>query len=172
MRKFVEIIVLIITLQLLNSCGSLFEPRYSGLGDYATCVKVKGYWSNWDPHYLSIYNIKGSYSDFSIVDADRPWDVYCRILINNYQYKKSDTYVVFSGYLEYYVNEAYPTIEKQFNTHKWFCISSGQTANHLTKRKANATIYIEFEKYGKDPKVYYIHFDGVAFGLDISKFKS
>lgn len=152
---------------------SLFS---SSASDIYTCVNVNGYWSNWVYRSMMVY---GRYSSIQIGGYNddyrlcEPWDYSFKFTINNYHaptkkelkyHYKNNIWFEYSGTVEYWVNDEYPTIEAVFRNFKWPAIAqTGKTIR--AKRTAKAIIRIA--PYKKHPKIYNIIFDNVGFAIDL-----
>ena len=146
-----------------------------------------GYWGKWKSHttryeYLNIppsfeYSIYGNYSGFIIYSKyDHPSEYFFKFQANSYvtpdkntikYHLKNNIWYEYSGTVEYYVTEAYPTIEAVLRAYEFphFTYNSGSSGNPCVKRTANATIKIK--PYKERPQCYNICFDGVAVGIDM-----
>lgn len=155
---------------------------------FETCANVHGYWTSWQPRnqyyqylgtssnemkYMISYN---RYSkvfnglEFRKASANE-WDWCFKVEIYNYTrpdkkerkaHEKSKQWYEYSGWVEYYVTDEYPTIEKVLETYKFPLISpTGETAR--AKRRARATIKIA--PYKKEPTCFNVYFDGVGVGF-------
>ena len=80
---------------------------------------------------------------------------------------KNELWYEYSGFVEYYVTEQYPTITailRAFEFPKFNC-NSGSDGNPCVKRTARATIKIA--PYKKRPKCYNIYFDNIGVAIDM-----
>ena len=148
-----------------------------------TCSWHDGYWGNWISHttrYHTLpptyeYDLSGSESGFIIYKkGDHPSKYIFKFQANNYDvpdkktiklHYKNNIWYEYSGTVEYYVTESYPTIEailKAFEFPHFNC-DSGYNGNPCVKRTANATIKIA--PYHKYAECYNIYFDNVAVGI-------
>jgi hypothetical protein len=82
------------------------------------------------------------------------------------QHQKNNIWYEYSGWVEYYVTDEYPTIQKVLEAYQFPMIQpKGETAR--AKRRARATIKIA--PYKKAPECFNIYFDGVAVGISFSE---
>ncbi len=82
---------------------------------------------------------------------------------------KNNMWYEYSGTVEYYVTEKYPTILdilKAFDF-PYFNYDSGSDGNPCVKRTARATIKIA--PYKDHPKCYNIYFDNIGVGIDLDE---
>lgn len=172
---------------------TLFLSVVGFLGAYSqvamsTAAYVRGYWTSWDKRNYNMgyyfhrdFEIGGQvYGDtFSGMElrpvGTQPWDWCFKFEIDNYvkpdkktrkQHQKSNTWYEYSGWVEYYVTDDYPTIQKVLERYQFPEIRpTGETAR--AKRRARATIKIA--PYKKAPDCFNIYFDGVGVGIDFSE---
>lgn len=154
----------------------------------STCAYVRGYWTSWDKRNYNLgyyfhrdFELKGlargdTFSGMEIRDAgEQPWDWCFKVELDNYikpdkkirkQCQKTNTWYEYSGWVEYYVTDEYPTIQKVLERYRFPIIQpKGDTAR--AKRRARATIKIA--PYKKAPECFNIYFDGVGVGISFSK---
>lgn len=151
-----------------------------------TSYNLDGYWSEWRDCGLA-YKVYGNYSGFVIyrfsdyhgyvrIVGAHPSNYEFKFQIDSYktpdkktikQHKKKDLWYEYSGYVEYYVSEKYPTVRAMLKGRgfPFMDYSSGKDGNPRVKRTARARIRIQ--PYKKHPKVYNIWFDDVAVGIDL-----
>lgn len=178
MKKFLLTIVMIMT-------G--FLGVYSQVS-MSTAAYVRGYWTSWDKrNYKTGYyfhrdfqlkgkQINGSISRVEIRENGRqPWDWCFKFEFDNYykpdkksrkEHQKNNTWFEYSGWVEYYVTDDYPNIQKVLEHYQFPMIQpTGDSAR--AKRRARATIKIA--PYKKAPKCFNIYFDDVGVGLSFSE---
>lgn len=136
-------------------------------------VCVDGYWNEWKTYHMMI---DGSYSSILLGKPGvPPWDYSLKFTIDNYKtpskkeikyHLKEKIWYEYSGTVEYYVSDSYPTIESVFRTFEgpWIGPAGG------VKRTARARIKIA--PYQKHPVVYCLYFDNVGFALDLDVVKT
>lgn len=157
-----------------------------------TCAYVHGYWTDWQTRNV-YYSLLGSsnkqlrmmlkYNTSSGVftgmefrrEFANEWEWCFKFEIDNYyrttkkerkSHTKANKWYEYSGWVEYYVTDEYPTIEKVLEAYKFPLIEpKGQTAR--AKRRARATIKIA--PYKKEPECFNIYFDGVGVGISFNK---
>ena len=151
-----------------------------------------GYWGKWVYHshpftrpYPGIsydYGLYGNYSGFIIYRrTDHPSEYIFKFEANSYStpdkktkkfHLKHNLWYEYSGTVEYYVTEEYPTIAAVLKAHEFpfFNCNSGSSGNPCVKRTSKAVIKIA--PYKKWPRIYNIYFDNVAIAIDLldSKF--
>lgn len=151
----------------------------------STCSWHDGYWGEWKTHTTRYtynpptceFSLYGNYSGFIIYKKDsHPSEFLFKFETISYTepdnqtikyHLKKDVWYEYSGFVEYYVTENYPTILAILRTFEFPCFNcnSGSEGNPCVKRRAEATIRIA--PYKKHPKCYNIHFDNVAIGIDL-----
>lgn len=152
---------------------------------FQTCAYVHGYWTQWENKaYSDSYQYKFSarkndYNEtfcglqFAGYYSDE-WNWFLKIDMINYvkpdkkeiklHFKKNIWYE-YSGTVEYYVSDEYPTIEKILEYNKFpFIDPTYRSKGTVVKRKTKATIKIA--PYKKTPRVFNIIFDGCGIAFD------
>lgn len=154
-----------------------------------TAAYVHGYWTNWQQRYsngmfavndLNFVANVNTYSrvftgmEFRRLFCDK-WDWCFKFEIDNYRrpdkkerkmHEKSNQWYEYSGWVEYYVTDDYPTIEKVLEKYKFPLIEpKGDSAR--AKRRARATIKIA--PYKKEPTCFNIYFDAVGVAISFNK---
>ena len=149
----------------------------------AFCFCYKGAWSEWTVeyshfsskesvmrHFISLYgNVYGAsdYSGFSFkkygvtyfkFTIDYPFKVAPK-KVRKEHLKKGEWYV-YSGTVEYYVNDAYPTAQEIAKYNHFVMPDPRLDVTPCVKRTCNATIKIA--PYKKHPECYNIWFDGIG----------
>ncbi len=144
-----------------------------------------GYWGQWKSHTTRYtyfppyykYSLNGGYSGFIIYSrGDHPSEYIFKFDIYGYwvpdkkekkEHIKNNEWYEYSGFVEYYVTEKYPTIEAVLKTYQfpYFNSGSGSEGNPCARRKTSAKIQIA--PYKNHPKVYNIWFDGVGVAIDM-----
>lgn len=148
-----------------------------------TCSWHDGYWGEWKSHttrysYLPPsyeYSLFGGYSGFIIYKVGaHPSEYIFKFEAYSYQtpdkktikeHYKNNVWYEYSGIVEYYVTEKYPTISAILKAFEfpYFNCNSGYDGNPCVKRRANAKIKIA--PYKKQPECYNIYFDDVAVAI-------
>lgn len=140
-------------------------------------VFVNGYWGEWKSFGYNI-NFYGNYGGFCLYEKNHhPSQFFFRFSIDNYQSptkdqlkraRKSNTWFEYTGTVEYFVNDEYPTIEKQYlkpcfiMPYKPYSYSAdGPRVKRTTRAK------IKIAPYKDHPVVYNIWFDNVGFGINL-----
>lgn len=166
------------------------------LGGYSqvvleTAAYLNNHWTGWNHQgYLAGNYYYGNFSANMLYDSHtntfsglKFWEAYessrewCfQFYMDNYvkpdkkarkYHEKNNIWYEYSGWVEYYVTDDYPTIAKVLERYQFPMIQpTGDTAR--AKRRARATIKIA--PYKKEPTCFNIYFDGVGVGLSFSKF--
>lgn len=168
---------------------ALFLTILGTIGSYAqftTAAYLYGFWSNWTFRGSGTYDQINSRIHFNTetkvftgftfrLSGAQPWDWCFKVEVDNYvkpdkkirkQHLKDDTWYEYTGWVEYYVTDEYPTIEKVLEKYQFPMISpKGETAR--AKRRAKATIKIK--PYKKEPAVFNVWFDNVGVGFSFGK---
>ena len=139
-----------------------------------TSVYYDGYWSKWKRQYS--YMIYGNYSGFVVYYESRhPSDYYFKFKIDSYTaptkedvkyHYKNKIWYEYSGYVEYFINDNYPTIKSSLKACD-FPYPTNRPEN--ITRTAKATIKIA--PYKKRPRVYNILFEDVGIAMDLGEWK-
>lgn len=156
----------------------LFCPFYL-FGQIKVSSWCDGCWGEWFP--ITSVKVYGDYSGFTLYYSnDHPSQFMFRFQIDSYKettYKerkanrKEKKWLEYSGIVEYYVSESYPTI-KDIITKKQFPLISPTTAKEgepCVKRTTKAKISIE-PSYMFYPRNYAIWFDGIGVGINLNDF--
>ena len=138
---------------------------------YPSNTEISHYIEKWFPTVSndveSAQNVPVRYNRSEVANAGEElttaWKGTDKSTIKNHL--KNNLWYEYSGTVEYYVTEDYPTIESVLRTFDfpYFNCNSGYNGNPCVKRTAKATIKIA--PYKKRPKVYNIYFDNVAVGI-------
>lgn len=151
---------------------------YYALAQLSTCAYYDGYWGQWKAQYLSYtrdcyYKIFGGYNGFTVYSTyDHPSNYSFKFQISSYTppsketikyHYKNNIPFEYSGIVEYFVSESYPSIKSALKSWGFTYVKNGDSDSY--KRTVNATIKIF--PYKKHPKCYNIFFDDVAIGLDL-----
>lgn len=155
-----------------------------------TSAYINNHWTGWDHQgYLANSYYRGYFSASMLYDSRtntfsglKFWSAYessyewCfQFYMDNYikpdnrtkkEHNKNKIWYEYSGYVEYYVSDEYPTIEKVLQ-HFHFPMVSPYGDTVRVKRRARATIKIA--PYKKEPTCFNIYFDGVGVGIVFSK---
>lgn len=151
-----------------------------------------GYWSNWW-RYERVFDsvhAKGTFDGFCLyTSGSHPSEFFFKFFISNpskysdYEIKqiyKSKGWLEYSGIVEYYVTDDYPTIKSQLKAiqqHKLVWGSIGGDYNErgydlyggiAVKRTAKATINVQPYKPRHNWRCYNIYFDDVAIGISVA----
>lgn len=152
-------------------------PNYA-LAQLSTSAWYDGYWGEWKEQYsrytgVCYYNLFGNYSGFTVYyRSDHPSNYSLKFQISSYTppskemikyHYKNNIPFEYSGIVEYFVSESYPSIKSALKSWGFTWVKNGD--NDSYKRTVNATIKIS--PYKKSPKCYTLIFDDVAIGLDL-----
>lgn len=145
--------------------------------DIGLAVHFDNYWSDWryaDADYLKI---EGSYSGFILyTKEDGPWNYRFKFTIDRYvnpdkktkkKHRKENLWYTYTGTVEYYICDDYPSIYDVFSRHKAASfvpkvLESGRPTKKITSR---ATIKIA--PYKNNPRTYNIWFDNVGLAISL-----
>lgn len=150
-----------------------------------TCAFYDGYWGEWKEQWIPslfsstpeefFYKLYGNESGFIVYDVgDHPSEYVFKFQINNYiaptkqqikEHNKKQEWYEYSGIVEYFVVENYPTIKDILKKWGFPLYHQHVTGTPVAKRVANATIKIA--PYKKHPELYNIWFDDVAIGIHL-----
>ncbi len=179
-KNCLVILISALIMIIMNSCGTYDNHRGA--------IRVNNSWSSWRDldNDFSRCHAYGDYDDITFKDENGYFLFRFKIIPGQTFYKQTKVWTKYSGTMEYYVSDNYPTIHMIFNSF----FSAYSKIDYLTttsdyyyktinpflsseygkvKRTANATIMIA--PYKKHPKVYNIHFDDVSFGFDMGQFE-
>ncbi len=122
--------------------------------------------------------VEGSYSGFIIYDStDGPWEYYFKFSIDNYtlpdskQRKKdakNNVWYEFTGVVEYYICDDYPTAYSLYKAHKGPRFIPAKLENGRPTKKISSRATIKIEAFVDRPKIYNIWFDGVGLGISMN----
>lgn len=159
---------------------SLIAQDHYGNVNLAIAANINGYWSEQHDQRFSVYQDRPtSYGTFFIqtgAPGANPWDYTFKFIITNWRRptkqeldscKKNDKWLEYSGIVEYWVNEDYPTIEAVIRKFGWPSIAQSGTMKHA-KRTTKAKIQIAPYNFGDPPTIFNIWFDNVAVGVNFA----
>lgn len=186
-------IIILVVVAFLSTCLCFSQ-------EMKLCFNYDGYWGDWKPCY-QWYKVYGSYDGFLLYkNGEHPSEYFFSFKINHRtpptkkevkEHNKYNTWWEYSGNVEYYVCDVYPTIKdcfKQFGrplfksdletteyNEKLSVLRATRIRQQgsfvvkgLTKRTADATIKIApYSHKTLKPRVYNIWFDNVGFGIDL-----
>ena len=156
----------------------------------STAYLYKGYWSKWVDAGKNYYGtwgesrigLAGEYDHFCIYDQGmHPSDFFFKFRISNYiqpskkeikQHYKKKTEWVYSGYVEYYVSDLYPTFEDCLRELKrpLTKMSKGLSFFFFFYKKITRPATIKIMPYKKLPQCYNFFFDDVGYAIDLGMF--
>lgn len=131
----------------------------------------KGDWSSWQKTYGEISH----YVDDSGIILKTPGgQTYFSFQITNYtpptkaqikEHLKSGEWYEYRGYVEYSVNDAYPTAEELAKASRFVIPNPRTDKTPTVQRRTSCTIKIA--PYKKLPACYNVYFDNIGVGIDI-----
>lgn len=134
---------------------------------------INGYWGQWED--LSWHFAISGYSNNFVLHerGEHPSNYFVHVAINNFvpptkdekkYHIKNNLWYEYTGTVEYFVDEASPTIESLLKS-GWIAwsITSANEISHHVKRTASATIKIA--PYKDNPQTYNVFFDNVGFAI-------
>lgn len=145
----------------------------------STCAYYDGYWGEWKKQYYTYsescrYKIYGNYSGFIVhYNTDHPSKYIFKFQADSYSqptketikyHWKNKTWYEYNGFVEYFIDNSYPTIKSALKTWSFAFITN--TSDHV-KRTARATIKIA--PYKDHPRVYNIYFEDVGIAIDLGR---
>ena len=154
----------------------LFSIGFCSIGFCQVRIKItycyKGEWSSWESFdtYISRNN------DGSMYELKTPGGrTFFAFYMNNFlpptrreiiARQESDTWYVYNGSVEYYVNDRYPTAETLAKACTLVQPNPRKDVTPNVQRTCSATIKVQ--PYKKTPEVFNIWFDNIGIGVDIS----
>jgi len=168
-RIFTTIISLFAITILVSTCGVM--RTYAD--HYSTCFCYKGQWSSWENHYFPssymtayddwrIYSTCSSENDIiGLTLKDSGGNTYYSFKITNYSRGKG----TYTGTVEYYVNDTYPTAESLARANIFLRPNFRTDNTPSVKRTAKATIKIVNDE--KKPAVFNLWYDNIGVGFSV-----
>ena len=142
------------------------------------CFCYKGAWSDWKKVDYSPTNYRGCsvkrYTDLSgfLLETKPGQTTFFSFRINNFilpskqeikRHWKNNEWYVYTGIVEYYVNDEFPTAEALAKSNRLVCPNPRLDQTPNVKRTASATIKIA--PFKKEPAVYNLWFDNIGIGF-------
>lgn len=135
-----------------------------------------GYWGEYTGKY-SGWQAYGNNSGFAVYSGtDHPSNYFFRFSINNYRtpskeelklHNKTNTWYEYSGTVEYYVCEKYPTIVDILKEYGYPCFKESDSYLYAPIAKRTALATIKIAPYKKYPRDYNFWFDGVGIAISL-----
>ena len=123
-----------------------------------------GYWGPWKGYICSMGFDENSLYFYK--PWDHPSENFLKIRVNtSSEPEKDGKWYVYSGTVEYYVSEEYPTI-KDVLKHGFFV--QPYDSPPIAKRTATATITMHKRLWRKHPRLLTVFFDDIAIAIGIS----
>lgn len=164
MKKFILIVSILLGLSLNSSAQIQFSAYFDG------------FWSPWiDAADARVY---GNYEGFVIhTAAEGPWDYRFKFTIHDFKVPnkkqrkkdiKENRYYEFTGTVEYYISDIYPSALEAFRDNKGVKLlpSKNRRGNPAKKITSKATIRVA--PFKDVPRTYNIWYDKVAIGIDLN----
>lgn len=164
------------------------------------CVYYNNFWGDWKQFEDCI--IKGDYNGFYLYEDNKhPSEYFFKFEISGYiapskkdikQHYKTKTWWEYSGYVEYYICDLYPTVvdifkekgrllreydlsfsdyNRRLSTLKASKMAKGESFNPIGFKKVRRNAKIKIAPYKKIPQCYNIYFDGGGYGIDLNNAK-
>lgn len=173
-RTVIAVASLLIIALTISSCSTLHALTVGYADHFSTCFCYKSQWSNWEKHYFPTSSYSRQYDDFRISSStasngdiiglslsDSGGNVYYSFRINNYTPGQKQ----FTGTVEYYVNDNYPTAEALAKANHFVRPNYRTDQTPSVKRTARATIKIVNDE--KKPQVFNIWYDNIGVGFSV-----
>lgn len=159
---------------------------FLGIGDAYPMLfsyYMDGYWSNWESN--PSYHGQGGIKNMVLYNGDEHPSVFLlRVQTDNYttpskkeikEHIKNKTWFEYTGTVEYWVSEEYPTIKDALKrpghflvTHPDSRIGNFKNSGSKVKRTAKAIIKCQLYENGV-PKVINLWFDHIGYGIHIQQ---
>lgn len=172
-KAAVAILSLLLTSMTFSSCSTM-KALTGGYADhFSTCFCYKGQWSSWEKHYFPSSYMR-EYDDWRIYCSYSPEkdiigltlkdsgnNTYYKFYITDYSSGKKDC----TGYVEYYVNDNYPTAEALAKANHFVKPNYRIDQTPSVKRTAKARIKIVNDE--RKPAVFNIWYDNIGVGFSV-----
>lgn len=155
----------------------LLSISFNSDAQIKACGHFDGYWSDWKDMGTET-EIKGNYDGFIIyLDKEGPWEYRFKFKVNNMTFPnkrqrkkdiKTDTWYTFSGTVEYYITDSYPTIIQLFRAAKGPMFAPAKLDNGRPTKKVTKRATIKIAPFKDRPKTYNIWFENVGFGINLN----
>lgn len=137
-----------------------------------------GYWSEWIDCGNGI-SIKGSYSGFIFYEpSEGPWNWLFKFSVDNFKLPdakqrkkdaKNGVWYEFSGSVEYYICDDYPTIYNVFKKNKSPKFVAKEQKDGRPTKKITSKATIKIAAFKDRPNTYNIFFDNVGLGISMNE---
>lgn len=153
-------------------CTFLFAEEASA---QEICFCYRGEWSSWRSMYEKSFRYNDG-SGFGLKNSGGT--VFFSFQISNYvaptkaqrkAHLKSNQWYEYTGYVEYYVSDEYPTAQDIAKANELVIPNARYDATPKVKRRAYATIKIA--PYKKNPYCYNLFFDNIGIGFGVQGMK-
>ncbi len=135
-----------------------------------------GFWSPWRAN--SSTQVYGNYEGFVIhTQEDGPWNYRFKFKIDNFNVPnkkqrkkdiKANKWYVFSGTVEYYISDGYPSALEMFRMNKGPALHPSKFNDGTPTKKITSKATIKVAAFKDLPTVYNIWYDKVALGIDLN----
>lgn len=161
-------IIFLISVLMCYSFNSSAQIKFSAYFD--------GFWSPWGESADA--RVYGNYEGFVVhTVSEGPWNYRFKFTIHDFKVPnkkqrkkdiKANRYYEFSGTVEYYVSDIYPSAISAFRENKGphFLPTKNRRGNPAKKITSKATIRVA--PFKDVPRTYNIWYDGVALGIDLN----
>ena len=173
--KYIKLFLVIVTY--LLGIGNAFPIR--------TAYGMDGYWSSWN---FSLLEVTGSMRNFVLFNgSDHPSIFLLRWKADNYtkpskkeikEHIKSDSWFEYTGTVEYWVSEEYPTIKDVLKKKQGSLVTNpdsgygnSQSSGRKVKRTATAKMMCQFYKNGYIKNIN-LFFDNIGYGIGCDSYSS
>lgn len=136
-----------------------------------------GYWSDWK-NLGTAEIIHGNYDGFMIyLQEEGPWEYRFKFTVDNMTFPnkkqrkedvKNGKWYVFSGTVEYYICDDYPTVLSIFRAAKGPLFAPAKLKNGRPTKKITSKATIKIKAFKDLPRTYNIFFDNVGLGVTLS----
>lgn len=143
------------------------------LAQISSSAYYDGYWGKWNDEIMC--TAFGNYSGFTIYwKTDHPSNYLFKFQIESYfppskdmikSHYKNQVPFEYSGYVEYFVSDYYPTIKSALQA-VGFAFVKKEDGNIRTSKAI-----IKILPYKKHPRCYNILFEGIAIGIDLGRWE-
>lgn len=161
MKKFLLLVSLLFCLSLSSSAQIQFSAYFDG------------FWSPWTE--VANARVYGNYEGFVVhTVSEGPWDYRFKFTINNFKVPnkkqrkkdlKAKRYYEFSGTVEYYISDIYPSALSAFRDHKGPHLLPSKNKRGYPAKKITSKATIRVAPFKDYPRLYNIWYDNVAIGI-------
>lgn len=148
--------------------------------DIGLCVHFDKYWSDWEYADADDLKIEGNYFGFILYNKkDGPWNYMFKFTIDRHvnnvnpdkktkkKHRKEDLWYTYTGFVEYYICDDYPSIYDVFSRHKAARFVPKVLESGRPTKKVVSRATIKIAPYKKNPQTYNIWFDNVGLAISL-----